>query len=38
MAKDPSAQRSAIRRTAWILFACALVSYGVFLASVIGGR
>jgi hypothetical protein len=38
MAKAPSAQRSAIRRTAWILAACAVASYGVFLASVIGGR
>lgn len=38
MTKDPSPQRSAIRRTAWILLACALASYGLFLASVIGGR
>ena len=36
--RPATAQRTAIRRTAWILFACALASYGVFLASVMTGR
>jgi hypothetical protein len=37
-AKDPSAQRAAIRRTAWILAACAVGAYVLFLSSVIGGK
>ena len=36
--RPATAQRTAIRRTAWILAACALASYGIFLATVMGGR
>jgi hypothetical protein len=36
--RNDTAQRTAIRRTAWITAACALASYALFLASVIGGR
>jgi len=44
MKSDPSvpelnpASRAGIRRTAWVLAACAVGSYVVFLLSVIGGR
>jgi len=38
MGERPVTERSRIRRTAWILAGCALASYAVFLASVIGGR
>jgi len=36
--RPASPQRSAIRRTVLVLVVCALASYAVFLASVIGGR
>ena len=36
--RPATAQRTAIRRPAWILAACALASYGIFLATVMGGR
>ena len=36
--EQSAATRSGIRRTAWILAACAVGSYLVFLFSVIGGK
>ena len=35
---DTTTQRTRIRRTAWILAACAVGAYALFLASVIGGK
>lgn len=34
--RTATSQRTAIKRTAWILAACAVGSYALFLASVIG--
>lgn len=34
----PSGNRAGIRRTAWILAACAVGSYVVFLLSVLGAK
>jgi len=36
--KADAASRAGIRRTAWILAACAVGSYVVFLLSVMGGK
>lgn len=36
--RDATAQRTRIRRTAWILAACAVGAYGLFLFSVMGGK
>ena len=36
--RDATAQRTRIRRTAWILAACAVGAYAVFLFSVMGGK
>jgi hypothetical protein len=32
------AQRARVRRTAWILAACAVGAYALFLVSVMGGQ
>ncbi len=37
-APTPDPRRAAIRRTAWVLAAIALLSYGVFLYSVMGPK
>ena len=37
-APTPDPRRAAIRRTAWALAAIALLSYGVFLYSVMGPK
>ena len=37
-APTPDARRAAVRRTAWTLAAVALLSYGVFLYSVMGPK
>jgi hypothetical protein len=38
VSKQQAAARAGVRRTVWILAACALGSYLVFLYSVMGGK